>query len=243
MRKEDMTTENIVRVWESRRDIKNLMGRYANDYLLNRQGLLFGRYWSGREDICYGRNDGWYVGREEIREYYNALAEKNKLIAEVLRKRFPEKLSGLSEEETSGIGEITAKPGSSPVIEIAEDLQTAKALWHIHGTYTNIDSRGPIANFLWGYYAVDYVLEDGQWKIWHMQEVYDVDSLCEQSWGKPIEAYPELPEFADMKAFSLPAPGVLKTLRRYYTPTRPIERTPRIPEAYATFDETFSYGI
>ena len=51
-----------------------------------------------------------------------------------------------------------------------------------------------------------------------------------------------LPEFAAMADFHLPAPTVEKELWTLYTPRRPYMAPPRIPEPYDTFTDTFSYG-
>lgn len=76
-----------------------------------------------------------------------------------------------------------------------------------------------------------------------MMYVNDVDSLCGQSWGKPVQAYPELPEFDAVKSWSLPEPTVKAKVWPKYHPRRPYTPPPRIPEEYDRFDNTFSYGI
>jgi hypothetical protein len=87
------------------------------------------------------------------------------------------------------------------------------------------------------------VKEADGWKIWHLLYVNDVDCICGQSWGKPQEEYPALPEFAELGAFTYPAYTVAKENRALYTPQRPVTLTPEIPVPYNTFAETFSYGI
>ena len=89
----------------------------------------------------------------------------------------------------------------------------------------------------------DFVYEDDQWKIWHMQYVNDIDCICGQSWGKPQKPYPDLPEFAPLKDFKYPDYTKKVNLREYYTPTRPLTRTPEIPQPYDTFADTFTYAV
>ena len=86
------------------------------------------------------------------------------------------------------------------------------------------------------------IKEDGQWKIWHLQYLNDVDSLCGQSWGKEVIPYPELPEFAALKDYSYPPYTVAEDVRALYSVDRPLTAAPRIPEPYDTFANTFSYG-
>ena len=69
-----------------------------------------------------------------------------------------------------------AKPGemldmqlTTPIIEIADDLKTAKCLWWMPGAGAIPQAEGdPMAIWAWGELAVDFVVEDGAWKIWHL---------------------------------------------------------------------------
>lgn len=228
--------------WEDQRTIKNLMGKYVNCLLLNRQGEIFDAFFSKRPDVSLTFNDGSYVGPQNISGYFAVLVERNKLSARLLQQRLPEKLGDKTEEELYGIGPFHVKPLTAPVIEVAEDGETAKGLWFCLGCNAEVTSRGPEASWTWGYFAGDFVYENDDWKIWHLQYLNDVDSLCGQSWGKAVESYPELAEFAPLKDFRLPPYTVQETVRPLYTVDRPLTGAPRLPEPYRTFSETFSYG-
>ena len=236
-----MTAEFLVERWEDQRTIKNLMGKYVNCLLLNRQGEIFDAFFSREEDVCLTFNDGSYVGPEAVKGYFDAVVEQNKLAARLLAARLPEKLGGRSEEELYGIGPFHVRPLTAPVIEVAEDGRTAKGLWFCLGCNAEVTSAGPAAYWNWGYFAADFIYED-DWRIWHLQYLNDVDSLCGQSWGRPVTPYPELPEFAPMKEFHLPEYTVRENVRALYTVDRPLTAAPAIPEPYRTFAETFSYG-
>lgn len=238
------STGQLVDRWEDQRDIKNLMGKYANCLILNRDAEIFSLFWSKNQpDICLGFNDGWYAGAEAIGGYYQAIHDRNVLIAELLQKRLPEKLGGKTADEIFGIGLFRVYPISCPIIEIAEDGKTAKGLWYCQGARADVKSCGPTSSWTWGYYAADFVREGDEWKIWHLQCVNDVDSTCGQSWGRPLTELPDLPEFAALKDYEMPAMTVTEILREPYHPKRPLTPSPRIPEQYSTFAETFSYGI
>lgn len=228
--------------WEDQRTIKNLMGKYVNCLLLNRQGEIFDAFFSTKSDVCLTFHDGSYIGPEAVSGYFAAMVERNKLSAKLLQERLPEKLGGKTEEEIYGIGPFHVKPLTAPVIEVAEDGETAKGLWFCLGCDAEVTSRGPEASWTWGYFAGDFIYEDGDWKIWHLQYLNDVDSLCGQSWGKAVTPYPELPEFAPLKDLQMPPYTVAETVRETYSVSRPLVETPRIPEPYRTFSETFSYG-
>ena len=238
----EKTLEFLVERWEDQRTIKNLMGKYVNSLLLNRQGEIFDAFWSGLPDVCLTFNDGSYVGQDAVAGYFAAVVERNRLSAALLQQRLPEKLGGKTEEEIYGIGPFHVKPLTAPVIEVAEDGETAKGLWFCLGCDAEVTGAGPEASWTWGYFAGDFVYEDDDWKIWHLQYLNDVDSLCGQSWGRAVTPYPQLPEFAPLNDFKLPAYTVPGTVRALYTPQRPQLETPRIPEPYDTFANTFSYG-
>lgn len=236
------TVEFLVERWEDQRTVKNLMGKYVNSLLLNRQKEIFSRFWSKRADVCLTFNDGSYVGPEAVAGYFAAVVERNKLSAKLLQQRLPEKLGGKSEEEIYGIGPFHVKPLTAPVIEVAEDGETAKGLWFCLGCDAEVTAAGPEASWTWGYFAGDFVYEDDDWRIWHLQYLNDVDSLCGQSWGRAVTPYPPLPEFAPLGEFTLPAYTVAREFRALYTPQRAHTEAPRIPEPYDTFANTFSYG-
>lgn len=237
-----LTTEQLVQRWEDQRNIKNLMGKYCNIVILNREGEIPERFWSAREDISLGFNEGFYVGQTAVNGYYAAVRRRNLLVAQLLQKRFPEQPGGKSDEEIYGIGPFKVKPLSSPLIEVEGDGETAKGLWTCQGAHNEVGTSGPVANWTWGYFAVDFIRENDGWKIWHMQYVNDVDCICGQSWGRAQQPYPELPEFAPLGEFRYPAYTVARTLRRLYSADRPLTLTPEIPVPYDTFANTFSYG-
>ena len=156
--------------------------------------------------------------------YYAACRDRNALVASLLQKRFPEVLGGLSPEEIYGVGPFKVKPMACPIIEVAADGETAKGLWCCQGAYNDVEACGPVAH-------------------WHLLYVNDVDCICGQSWGRPQKPYPALPEFAPLADFRYPPYTTAATVREPYSPTRPLTPAPEIPAPYATFAETFSYGI
>ena len=73
------STEQLTQRWEDQRAIKNLMGKYANIVLLNREEEVFSRFWSGNEPTL-AFNDGVYRGVEAVKAYYNACRDRNALV-------------------------------------------------------------------------------------------------------------------------------------------------------------------
>jgi hypothetical protein len=58
-------------------------------------------------------------------------------------------------------GFFTMHLAVGPVIEIAKDGKTAKSIWFSPGC-----AGEPM--WIWGVYMIDYVNEDGEWKLWHV---------------------------------------------------------------------------
>ena len=237
------TTEQLTQRWEDQRALKNLMGKYANCLILNREQDIFDLFWTSGDDICLSFNDGAYVGTEAVEAYYAACCERNKLVARLLQKRFPEQLGGKSEDEIYGVGPFKAEPLTSFYMQEAEDGETAKAIWMVEGSITDITEKGPVTNWSWGYYCADFVREDGHMKLWHVLRVEDVHCPNGVDWGMPENNFPELPEFSELKEIKLPEPTVKETVYETYSASRGPAKPPRVPEPYKTFAETFSYGV
>lgn len=238
------TLQQLVERFEARREIQNLMGRYTFHYIIKNEYDNFDRFWAvEKKDVCLGLNTGYYSGREAIKSYYGSFYEETVLTAKLLRDKFPEKLEGKTDEEIMGIGLMTYIPLDTPVIEIAADGMTAKGLWVNRGTYCHLESGGPTAYWEWGWIAADFVYENGTWKIWHMLRVDDVDHHMGSKWTEQFEGYEDIPEFAPMRGFKRPEPNISYEVRKLYSADRPFTPTPRVPEPYETFDDTFSYGV
>lgn len=69
---------------------------------------------------------------------------------------------------------------STAVIEIAGDGQTAKGVWDSPGHETP-SGDGP-AYWAWVKYGVDFLREDGQWRIWHLRVYPTFRTPYERSW-------------------------------------------------------------
>ena len=241
--KRNFTPEELLTRWEYRREIQNVVGKMTQSYLMMEEAEIYNRYWSTRDDVCLGVNTGWYSGKEAVSGYYAAFGRKIALASKILTEIFPEKLGGKTEEELYGVGQLGIKPADTFVIEIAEDGATAKGLWSLHGTYADMTPSGPVAYWDWGYYCIDFIYEDGAWKIWHLQYLNDINNPNGGSWTEPPVSYPEDPKWEAMKSFEFPAPNVPCTLREAYYPGRPFTESPPLPEPYETFADTFSYGM
>ena len=236
------SSQELLSRWEDLREIKNLMGRLSHDYVLKAVGSIYATYWSTRQDVCLGINEGWFDGAEAVSAYYVNQDERIVLESRLIQAAFPEELGNKTASEVHGVGMIDYKPVDTPVIEIAADGKTAKGLWTIRGSHSVLTKGGPMAYWEWGWFAVDFVLEDGTWKIWHMQYLQDVCRPCGYPWTGPEKAYRERPEFADVDQWTPLQPNVPCILHERYSAERAPSKAPRMPEPYETFETAFTYG-
>ncbi|MCD8156169.1 MAG: nuclear transport factor 2 family protein [Clostridiales bacterium] len=237
------STEELVGRWEDQRDCKNILGRYINAVMLNRDLAAFDCFWSKeREDISLGLNDGFYRGQAAVKAFYDRLFERDRLVGQLLQEQLPDELAEKSEQDLYGTGEMRFLPSSSCVIEVAEDAQTAKGIWTLLGSSDRVMPEGPASYWTWGYYCVDFIREGVDWKIWHMMYLWDINHLSGQNWAKPERPLPVLEGFEALADCKFPEMTEQVCMREPYHAMRRFTRTPRVPEPYRTFSETFSYG-
>ncbi len=151
-------------------------------------------------------------------------------------------------------GQLHVHAMLTPVIEVAADGRTAKGVWDSFGP--NINSASDIGNWLWVKYAVDFMREDGVWKIWHMQVYalfntpYD-KSITQSAWERANPGFSARPGAAGGPRAGGAPPAAVPTAPAAAAPgpadiwiydgkTPP--RGPAIPEPYCSFDPATSYG-
>ncbi len=141
------------RAWQ---EITNLMGRYQYLHTGGEMDRI------GRELFAYEQPDAsceygplGVFGPEKSLEFFDIMAEK---------------FTGGAGECRPGLLEIHQI--TTPVIEVADDLKTARGLWMSTGVIMmREDPDAPEGySFTWdtGKYAVDFLCVEGQWKIWHL---------------------------------------------------------------------------
>ena len=158
-----MTLEQkIERLWD-RHEIENLMGRYALHHCAREHEKTF-ELFADRDDITLSCGDlGIFKGKAGVKSFMVDWHYSLEMVPE---------------------GALNEHLLTSPVIEIAEDGQTAYAVWISPGVETRrVEPNGELeAIWIWGKYGVDLIKEDGVWKFWHF--VITQDFMCDyhHSW-------------------------------------------------------------
>ena len=164
-----------------------------------------------------GKNTGFYVGMDNIRAYY---VDKH------------------AADLGDGIGTMNAHPISTGLVELAEDGQTCKGLWYSIGQDTTPNGDGTaLALWVTGKVGIDFVLEDGVWKIWHVMEANDLSS-------EAGTVYSDQPVYLDYSTDPIAV--------EFGTPTIPMithdatfnwwDNYPAPPAPYETWSDELSYG-
>lgn len=226
-------------------EIQNLMARrmWFHSVGQNEDELAL---WSKKREVRWAQNQGCYVGMKSIALGYDTINRKNER-AEI------ERLSKLNPKivndwKSRFVGNTVLHTLNSPLIVVADDLQSAKALWYTPGAIlTTTDGVKPVGFWIWERYGVDFVKEDGQWRFLNVQ----VNTDFMNPMGAPLQ--PQGPDAAAMgvegvqangpkPAFTVPPPDISKATYREFGATRVPTLTPRLPVPYRTLSETFQYA-
>ncbi len=127
MGKKQLTPEEQVTRWEHIRAIENLVGKMTYYGIHCWDEKIWDEMWAKKaEDITLGFNNGYYKGAEAIEGFYQASGELMRLRTEVVKAANPDKFEGKSVEEIFGAGSLDVNNFTTPIVELAEDMKTAK---------------------------------------------------------------------------------------------------------------------
>lgn len=223
--------ERRIAIQEDKQAISNIMGRYQ--YLMTGgQNGKIGRElyaWDVPGNHCEYGPLGVYEGQ-------NAIDFFDKVDVNLCNGK-----KGGTANGTLEYHQIT-----TPVIEIAGDRKTAKAMWMSTGVMITLEE-----GFYWdnGKYAVDFIRTEKGWKIWHLHVCdllrmgFDEDPVKN---AKPLEPVMTPDRVAECKKTGegpegFPVPDGPTTFHYAYCNDHSAPREPLPPEPYETFSDTFSY--
>lgn len=89
------------------------------------------------------------------------------------------------EHQKDVIGRMVIRDFCTPILEVAGDGKTAKGLWTVPGLEAHPDGKGNAQGYWsWCKIALDFILEDGVWKIWHYGQYMYFASEYERDWAQ-----------------------------------------------------------
>ncbi|KAH7007854.1 uncharacterized protein B0I36DRAFT_356948 [Microdochium trichocladiopsis] len=169
----------------------------------------------------------------------------------------------------SPVGKLILHMTNTPVIEVAEDGQTAKGFWLMNGLESgttdpanvgampenlyepadkNVQGKRVWAHWVWCQYALDFLKQDGEWKIWHFRCLEVARAPYSENWI----SFAEKNQFAfgkglayfgdDGKAVFMPQVDKPAESRSdIYSPDRVQKLAVKLPEPYTTFKDVPAY--
>lgn len=240
--------------------VQNLMSRHEYMHAAGLNLEEVDSFWVARDGkfakTAAFASPGWVMnGIETVRAAYGQGSRKD---AEAARKALAAIDPSVKDTEAFfGAGaEWVMHTSTTPIIEVADDGQTAQGAWYSPGMGimpTVVDGKVKLNPVMfWEKYGGDFVKENGVWKIWHLQMAYDfVPGLPAEM---VAEVYKKLGDLAwkglaggvaveagERMNGPLP-PGFSKPKYSYpaYSPQRPGIVYPHLPRPYKTWGETFN---
>jgi hypothetical protein len=231
-----MTAQELAQLSVDIAEINNLMSLHAWYHAAFMNDVELEEIWSKKDDIVWAQNTGYWIGPKAIKAYY-----------------------GRKVDRASTKGSFVWHTITTPVVEIARDRQTAKGVWYTPGIVGEFKG-----GFMWMFekYGVDFVRENGVWKIWHMHVYTDTawaqDGKIEAREGGPggsgappsgqgdAAKSEKVGQETQGQDSQMAAPNVAptKTPKIPYQelgPSTEIKLIPRPPVPYKTWSETWSY--
>lgn len=219
----ELNLEKRLEKLEAVNAVQNLVGRYEFWHVANLHRRCLGLFALDTPGVRIEMDWGVFDGRAGVERFFLGY-------------------HGRHDAETPGAdlkGDMHMHTQTTPVIEIADDLQSAKGVWISPGHETIPLGPGGSkkAFWIWIKYGFDFTRERGDWKIWHMH-VYNI-FICpyEKNWVEmePMPPRRPLPEDIGPDRY-LPQPPPWR-----YAVDKPHVNIPAPPEPYTTFDNDTAY--
>jgi hypothetical protein len=214
-------------------EIQNLMGRYVWEHEVQKDPeFIETKFAKNNPDVSWEvAHMGLYRGREAVKE--------------ILDQHGPR--GGSITPGTFFVHTLT-----TPVIEIAEDGQTAKGVWKSPGAETMKDPQTGKLRGMWAWtkYACDFIKEDGKWKIlhYHVYRIFMTPADMNYTDGWEMKGGGGIAPAGATSGGGRGPTQQASSLREPTTYDNPFstsyipELVPAPPVPYKTFSETFSYG-
>ncbi len=202
-------------------EIQNVMGRYAYFHMASEEEKKYELFAKKAPDVrVYFGEQGYWEGPDAPQRAWGGVFG-----------------TGTKEERHERlVGMMPLHAPVTPVIEVAGDGKTAKGVWIGLGFVAGVDEKTGEPRCGWEIdkYGIDFIKEDGQWKIWH-HHIYRLvhgvgwDEKWAEQFKKPEPVFPEL------------KPDGPAVDDNPYRPDTVQRLAPAPPEPYETFDPKNMY--
>ncbi len=236
----EFNDDEMIRRVMDKEELKNIIGRRAFYAANDQRDRELAELWvTGRDagqTACLGANWGYYIGMDAIRRHYvnDYVQQQYDDLAAIAAKNTNIQVNNLN----LGWGCTHFTTATTPLLRIAGDGKTARGLWYCVGQDTRAKADGS-AEAWWIYQTmgVDFLHENGQWKIWHLVECLDYVCQAGVSFqAGSVDGIPEEQIFVDR--FGTPTISMTVHNPRYNWG----DNFPSMPMPYFTFNSENSYG-
>ena len=207
-RKEELLRK--IRKLDSYHEIQNAMGRLTAALNFQRSEEILSYFALDQQDVSLEYADeGVFEGRKAVE------AAVKELIVHPLEK-----------------GYMLDMQLTTPMIEVADDVKTAKALWWCPGISAEPEEgKDPQALWVWGMVGVDFINEKGVWKVWHLHYFRFIRCDYHSGWVDDTSKVNRLN--TSMHPLSKPS-----TYHNPYTPSSIREGLPACPRPYESYESS-----
>jgi hypothetical protein len=209
--------ERLLLAKVAQRECQNLIARYCHYRSACRDRDILA-IWSNQNDTRVEMPWGVYDGKESVERFYAQECVNH-------------------EDLENRKGYLFVDALSTPVIQVAADLKTARGAWFSQGVRSNRAGEEVSADWRWTKLAVDFIYEDGSWKIWHLAVYPLLDTPYDVPWYDAPKLTQE--DFADYHPDRAPT---ARYLWSFHEDNRYPLGHPVTPKPYDNFDLDVGYG-
>jgi hypothetical protein len=227
---------------QDRGDVENVFSRYMYYHNAFEDDRIVDELWvrRGTDGVrSQYNNDGVYTDWDTVMEYHRGRPHP--------------------------VGKLIMHYTTTPVIEVSADGTTAKGLWVMMGVESgltdpdeaekappflfapqDVDGKKVWAHWVWCKYGIDFLKQDGQWRIWKFRCFEVTRAPYDENWiafaAHERAAYEsKLMYFGDdgTPVFLPPVDGPTVTPSYPYETTTSQGLVPEPPQPYSEFEDTF----